>query len=138
MLEAGKPSWDLASVTGPNSGVLFANDLAYVPDQGEKIFKFSVRDVTLVFKLPAYLSSPAEVFRLDADGPHDVTFSVGEGRVTILDRVNVAGIYVVAPAGGLKQRMQARQAELLHFEQSFDFDPAGRDSDFEQLRQLLP
>jgi len=138
VLEAGQRSWDLASVTGPNGGLLFANALAYLPDEGEKVFKFSTRDATLIFKLPAYLSKPAEVFRLDADGPHDVKFSVGEGRVTIHDRVKVAGVYVVAPDEGLRQRMKARHAELLRFERGFDFDPATRDSDFEKLRQLLP
>ena len=137
-LQAGRPSWDLASVTGPIGALLFANDLTYVPDPGEKVFKFAPRDGAFVFKLPAYLSRPAEVFRLDADGPHDVKFSAGAGRVTIQDRVHVAGIYVVAPTEGLRQRMQARQAELLRFEQSFEFDPAARDSDFEKLRQLLP
>jgi hypothetical protein len=137
VLEAGKPSWDLASVTGPNGGLLFANDLAYLPDEREKVFKFSTREATLVFKLPAYLSRPAEVFRLDADGPHNVKFAAAEGRVTIQDRVNVAGIYVVAPTDGLRRRMQARHSELLRFEQSFEFDPAIRDPDFEKLRQLL-
>jgi hypothetical protein len=138
LLEAAQPSWDLASVTGPNGGLLFANDLAYVPDEGEKVFKFSTRDATLVFKLPAYLPRPAEVFRLDADGPHDVKFSSGEGRVTIQDRVNVAAVYVISPTEGLRQRMKARHTELLRFEQSLDFDPAARDPDFEKLRQLLP
>ena len=36
----GQPSWDLASVTGPNGALLFANDLAYVPDAQKKVFKF--------------------------------------------------------------------------------------------------
>jgi hypothetical protein len=138
VLEAGQPSWDLASVTGPNGGLLFANDLTYVPDEREKVFKFSTRDATLVFKLPAYLCTPADVFRLDADGPHDVTFSAGAGQITLKDRLNMVGIYVVAPVKGLRQRLKNRQAELLRFEQSFDFDPAGRDSDFETLRRLFP
>lgn len=138
VIEAGKLSWDLASVTGPNGGLFFANDLAYVPDEGEKVFQFSSRDATFAFRLPDYLSKPAEVFRLDADGPHDVKFSIGDRRISIQDRVKVAGIYVVASRGGLRQRMKARHSELLRFEQSFDFDPATRDPDFEKLRQLLP
>jgi hypothetical protein len=134
----GQPAWDLASVTGPNGALLFANDLDYVPDLQEKVFRFSPRNGVFAFKLPAYLSKPAEVFRLDADGPHDVDFSVSEGQITIRDRVNVAGIYVVTPSKGLRQRLQARHAELLHFESSFDFDPAGRETDLERLRELLP
>jgi hypothetical protein len=40
-LKAGQPSWDLASVAGPNGALLFALDLAYVPDAEEKVFKFT-------------------------------------------------------------------------------------------------
>lgn len=137
-LQGGKPAWDLASVTGPTGGLLFANDLAYAPNPQRKVFDFQSREGVFRFRLPSYLASPAEVFRLDADGPHDVKFSVNEGRVTIQDRVHVAGVYVVAPTEGLRRQMQARQAALLRFERSFEFDPANDDSDFGTLRQLLP
>ena len=137
-LQDGQPAWDLASVTGPNGALLFANDLGYQPDLQEKVFRFLPRDGVFAFKLPAYLPRPAEVFRLDADGPHDVNFAVSEGQITIRDRVNVAGIYVVAPTQGLGQRLQARHTELLRVERSFDFDPAGQEPDFEILSRLLP
>ena len=137
-LQDGQPSWDLASVTGPNGTLLFANDLAYGPDIQEKIFRFQPRNGVFAFRLPAYLPVPAEVFRLDADGPHDVDFTIGEGQITIRDRVNVVGIYVVTPTKGLRQRLQTRHAELLQIERSFDFDPAGRETDFKRLRKLLP
>ncbi len=137
-LQDGQPSWDLASVTGPNGALFFANDLAYRPDVQEKVFQFTPREGVFTFRLPAYLPNPAEVFRLDADGPQDVTFSPSGGQITIQDRVSVAGIYVAAPAVGLRQRVQARHAELLQFEHGFDFNPAAVDSDFNTLRQLLP
>jgi hypothetical protein len=54
------------------------------------------------------------------------------------DRISVVGVYVLAPAKELRQRLQTRHAELLRFEQSVHFDPATKDSDFEALRQLLP
>lgn len=137
-LKDGQPLWDLASVAGPNGALLFANDLAYVPAPQEKVFKFTPRDGVFTFKLPAYLPKPAEVFRLDADGPHDVKFSASGGQITIQDRVNVAGIYVAAPMPGLRTRLQARHAELLQFERGLAFNPAAVDADFATLRQLLP
>lgn len=137
-LQGGQPSWDLASVTGPNGALLFANDLAYEPDVQEKTFQFMPREGLFAFKLPAYLSRPADVFRLDADGPHGVKFSVRERQVIIQDQVTVAGIYVVPSAPGLRRRLQARYAELLQLERGFDFNPAVVDTDFAALRQLLP
>ena len=137
-LQDGRPSWDLASVTGPNGILLFANDLAYAPDTQQKVFRFSPRNGVFAFQLPAYLPVPAEVFRLDADGTRDVDFAASEGQITIRDRVNVVGIYVVAPTKGLRQRLQTRHAELLRIERSFDFDPAEQETDLKRLRKLLP
>jgi hypothetical protein len=45
----------------------------------EKVFKFTPRNGAFAFKLPTYLTKPAEVFRLDADGLHGVESSVAEG-----------------------------------------------------------
>ena len=90
------------------------------------------------FQLPAYLPVPAEVLRLDAEGTRDVDFAASEGQITIRDRVNVVGIYVVTPTKGLRQRLQKRHAELLRIERSFDFDPAEQETDLKRLRKLLP
>jgi len=136
-LHDGQLSWDMASVTGPGGALLFALDLAYTPDKVEKVFKFTPRSATFHFRLPTYLASPVEVFRLDADGVHDVEFSLENGGIQVKDRVTVAGIYVAAPKRGLREHLQTRHAELTQFERSFEFDPASRDSDFEMLRRLL-
>jgi hypothetical protein len=133
-----QPSWDLASVTGPNGALLFALDLDYQPDFKERVFRFAPRDGTFTFRLPAYLLKPAEVFRIDAEGTHPVRFVAKEGRLEIGDRVTVAGIYVVAPRAGLRERLLARQAELLRQEQEVGFDPASEDLDFATLRQFVP
>jgi hypothetical protein len=137
-LRDGRPAWDLASVTGPNGALLFANDLAYEPDLQERVFTFSPWDAEFAFRLPAYLPSPAEVFCLDANGPRDVPFTVNGRQITIRDRVTVAGIYVVAPEQGLRNRLAARHAGLLEFERGFNFDPASVDADFQTLQRLLP
>ena len=136
-LQNGQTSWDLASVAGPNGALLFANDLAYVPDLAEKVFKFTPREGEFTFQLPAYLPKPAEVFRLDADGTHDVKFSLAEGRIRLRDRVTVAGIYVVSARPGLRREMQVRHATLMAFEKSFGFDPGSNDTDFATLQRLL-
>jgi hypothetical protein len=135
--EAGRLSWDLASVTGPNGALLFALDLAYAPDLKEKVFKFVPRDGAWSFKLPDYLWKPAEVFRIDADGPRQVDFTLAPGRITIRDRVSVAGIYVLAPAPGMRERLQARHSDLCRFEWSSGFDPAHQAADLATLQRLL-
>jgi len=136
-LQNGQLSWDLASVAGPNGALLFANDLAYEPDLAEKVFKFTPRDGVFTFPLPAYLAKPAEVFRLDADGTYDVKFSLTDGRITLRDRVNVAGSYVVSARPGLRRELQTRHANLIAIESSFGFAPGSNDSDFAALQRLL-
>ncbi len=133
----GHPSWDLASVTGPNGALLFALDLEYTPEKEDKVFKFAPRNGTFNFRLPSYLRQPADVFRLDADGTHDVEFLFVDGRLQVNDRVTVAGIYVAAPGTGLREQLQQRHAELIRQEKSFGFDPATQDRDFQTLQQLL-
>jgi hypothetical protein len=137
-LRDGHPSWDLASVAGPNGAVFFALDLDYTPDPQKKMFLFRPRDGTFNFRLPSYLPKPPEVFRLDAEGVHDVECSLENGRLQIQDRVAVAGVYVAAPEPGLRKRLQSRHTELTRFERDFGFDPASREQDFQTLRQLLP
>lgn len=136
-VQAGAPAWDVASVAGPGGALLFAIDLAYVPDPQEKVFKFTPREGAWTFKLPAWLAKPAEIFRLDADGVHDAAFTLAPGAVTIRDRVSVAGIYVVAPTPGLRARLQERHAALCRFEESLGFDPARQRADLEALQRLL-
>jgi hypothetical protein len=136
-LAAGAPAWDVASVAAPDGALLFVLDLAYVPDAREKVFRFGPREGEWRFKLPAWLTRPAEVFRFDADGVHDVDCALEPGAVTIRDRVHVAGSYVVAGTPGLRARLQARHADLLRFEEGFGFAPARNRGDLETLQHLL-
>ena len=138
VMENGQPSWDLSSITGPNGALLFAHNLAYFPDLEQKVFKFEPRDGDFVFNLPTYLVKPAEVFKLNADGPSDVVFTVEGNQIKIQDRLSVTGLYVIAAQTGLRSEMQAHHSKLLEYEESFGFDPANNDSHFEMLRQLVP
>ncbi len=133
----GRPDWDLASVAGARGMLLFALDLDYTPDTNEKVFRFRTRETDVAFELPAWISSPAEVFRLDADGTHDVKHAVTAGSLKIQDPISVAGIYVAAADSGLRAQMERELAELLEIERRISFDPATNDTDFETLQALL-
>lgn len=133
-LRDGKLDWDLASIVAPQGALLFALDLNYVPDQQERVFRFGPpRAASFRFALPAWLSRPVEVFRVDGDGVNDVAHEMGDGGITITDTISKVGIYVAAARPGLREELAARRQELLAYEHSFEFDPAGNDDDFDVL-----
>jgi hypothetical protein len=135
----GQPDWDLASIAGPQGALLFALDLDYVPDQTEKVFRFGPpRPARFAFALPAYLRAPADVFRIDADGIHEVASQVTPQGIAITDRVHKVAIYVATPDRGLRDRLERKRQALLAIENAVDFDPARRDSDFMALKALMP
>ena len=69
----GSPDWDLASIAAPDAAVLFALDTAYAPDPQEHVFQFGEpREVSFSFDLPPWLRKPRDLFRVDADGLHEV------------------------------------------------------------------
>jgi len=137
VLKDGKLDWDLASIVAPRTALLFALDLAYEPDATEKVFRFGpARTSHFDFELPSYLREPQDVFRIDADGIQDVTYRSTSQGVVIDDRVSKVGIYVATRDPSLRERLETRRRELIRFEESFDFDPARSDADFEALRAL--
>jgi len=101
VLRDGKPDWDLDVVSGPRGALLFALDLAYTADRDERAFEFGPpRDATFHFRVPAYVSPVAEVFRVDADGLTQVDSKVDGGIVEIRDRVSRVAVYVATTAAG--------------------------------------
>jgi hypothetical protein len=134
----GSPDWDLATVAGPGGAMLFALDLDYTPDPGEKVFRFGEpRPVKFRFRLPAYLRQPKEVFRVDADGVHSIESVAVDDGVMVTDTVRGVAVYVAAPRAGLRAEIAARHEELLVYERSFGFDPAADQEDFAVLQALL-
>jgi hypothetical protein len=113
----GTPDWELASIASPTAALLFANDTAYVPDKNESVFKFGPpRPVEFSFRLPPWLRQPLELFRVDADGIHEVQWSVDGERVTILDHRSLDAVYVATidhsvRAGILLRRQKAVDRE---------------------------
>ena len=133
----GKPDWDLSSITGPEGGVLFAIDLDYEINDKKDQFEFKSRKGNFQFKLPTYLLSPVEVFSLKKDHLADVEYEVRSDQIIIKDEVHIAGIYLISPIKGLRQRINHRLIKLLNREQKLEFDPAVSDKDFQSLKNLL-
>jgi hypothetical protein len=132
----GQPAWDLNSIAAPDAALLFANDLTYQIDAERGVFVFPpAREAVLTFRLPAWLPTPAEIFRVDADGIQQPVCEVRDGNVTIHDRLEVAGIYIVARDEGLRERTRAKLAALVAAEQAIGFDPGGNTEDFRRLEE---
>jgi len=134
VLRNNRPDWDLASIVSPDATLLFALDLKYSPDPEQKVFRFGPpRQARLRFRLPPWLGAPADVFRIDADGAHDVTYSVRGLELEINDTLSKVGVYVVAPATAVRSQLETRRQELIAYEDSFGFDPAHNDADYATL-----
>ena len=112
----GTHDWDLASIVAPSAAVLFANDTAYVVDAKESLFKFGPpRAAEFSFKLPPWLRKPTDVFRVDADGAHEIQWSSTGEYVKIQDTRTLDAIYVVANDESIRTGiLQRRQAALDH------------------------
>ena len=129
---------NLASIVTSNSALLFALDLDYEADPTEKIFRFDPhRPARFEFALPPFLQKPKDIFRIDADGVYEVRYESIPHGVRIEDRTSKVAIYVAAKEPGLREQLASRRRELLQFEQSFQFDPANNDLDFEALKSFL-
>ena len=88
------------------------------------------------FKLPRWLSSPAAVFRIDADGFHKIAWEIHNGSLTIEDRVNVAGMYISAVDNDLQNDLAAEFDEIKEAEQGVGFDPGNKPDDLKTLKAI--
>ena len=77
------------------------------------------------------------MFRVDADGSHDVEYTVDAGTLVVRDKVSVAGIYIAACQQGSRARIDQRHAELLAVEQSVGLDPGNNPDDLAVLVELV-
>ena len=136
ILRDGKPDWNLDVIAGPRDAVLFALDLDYEPDGKERVFKFGApRESNFRFRIPVYLNSIDEVFRVDADGLRDVEATLNEGTITIRDQASRVAIYVASEKPTERARIEARRQALMTDENALDFDPAHQEADLQVLRQ---
>ena len=98
---------------------------AYTADPKENVFQFgSPRPATFAFALPAWLRSPKEVFRVDADGISDVKWSAtGEG-VVIEDTRSRDAIYVATSVPSVHAGIIGRRTAALAREAANPIDRA--------------
>ncbi len=136
--ENGTPSWDLASIVSPECAALFALDLRYAPDPNERVFVFGPpRPAAFAFELPSFLRRPVDVFRVDADGVHEVSFEVTRTGVTARDSANKVAVYIAAPNRDVREGILKRHRSLMAQERAIGFDPVGNPADMEALRRIL-
>jgi len=114
----GGPGWELSVVAAPAAAALFALDTAYGID-GERL-EFvppSPRAATFAFPLPRRLRAPADCFRIDADGVHDVAYRATDGGIEITDHAAGDRIYVVARDRAAREAVEERRQAALAVEQ---------------------
>lgn len=129
-----KPSLDLSAVITPEHAMLFAIDLEYKRNTKEKVFEYTaIRQVSVSFELPAYLRNPKYVFRVDADGVHDVKWKATSTGVTVDDNLNKVAVYLATSDEKCRENIIARHASLLKKEKEIGFDPGNNDNDFKKL-----
>ena len=122
-------------MVSPRAGLFFVNDLQYAPHPELREFRFeSDRLGRFTFKLPRWLSSPAAVFRIDADGFHKIAWEIHNGSLTIEDRVNVAGMYISAVDNDLQNDLAAEFDGIKEAEQGVGFDPGNKPDDLKTLK----
>ncbi len=129
-----RPELDLSSVVGLSTAALFALDLTYDPDKQSQEFRWrGPRKIDVAFELPDYLRGPSDLFRVDADGVHDVAWKASVDGVQLRDTLDRFAVYLVVKDGAVRQEIERRLAMLQAMETSVQFDPAGSDSDFQRL-----
>lgn len=121
----GGPGWELSVVAAPAAAALFALDTAYTIDPERREFVFGTpRPATFAFPLPRRLRAPADCFRIDADGVHDVAWRATDDGVAITDTASADRIYVVARDAAERRRVGDRLGAAAAAEQPGGAAPA--------------
>lgn len=119
----GVLDWDLATIAAPEAAVLFANDLAYAPDEKENVFKFkSPRLSQFEFRLPHWLRDPIDVFRVDADGIHKTKWQGTKTGVLIEDTRHCDGLYIATKTNRVRNDIERRRQAALARETANEVD----------------
>jgi hypothetical protein len=137
-VKEGRPDWDLSVVSSPQGAVLFALDLDYHPDPGEKVFRFKPpRDAAFAFPLPAYLRHPVHVLRVDADEIAPIPFEVTPQGIRIRGQFGDVNVFVATHQADAPKELEGRRQALMACENTLNFDPARNRDDLERLRAIL-
>jgi hypothetical protein len=127
----GKPDWELSTLAAPTAAVLFAIDTAYTADEQENVFQFGPpRPAQFSFKLPHWLLGPKDVFRVDAEGIHEIQWQPTPDGVRINDLQQLDAIYIATSHASLRDEIEQRRQTALAVE-------AANPIDHEALRSLM-
>jgi len=123
----GRLDWDCASIVCEDCALLFANDLDYFPDATDNTFHFKdPRSFDHLYRLPHWLRSPTDVFRVDADGIHGVQWAAEGNGVRIRQALSRDAIFIATQHPTLRATVEARrQAALLIEDQNSVEWPSG-------------
>lgn len=133
----GKPDWETNVIASPDAALLVVHDVAYRPDDAERVFRFEPRTGAWTFPLPPWIGDGVTLFAIDADGIRDVKHEVAGDRVGVEAEVGVVGIFCATTDPGMRDRLARRLTALLAKERDAGIDPAGSDADRAILRGLL-
>ncbi len=113
----GKLDWDCASIVSEECALLFALDLAYVPNAGDNTFQFGEpRAFAHRYDLPHWLRQPTDVFRVDADGLHEVQWSIDGAGVQIQHEFSRDAVFVATKSTNLRTTIEARRQAAMQVE----------------------
>lgn len=114
----GKLDWDCASIVSEECALLFALDLAYEPNAADNTFQFGEpRAFSHRYDLPHWLRQPTDVFRVDADGMHDVQWSVEGNGVQIQHQFSRDAVFVATKSASLRTTIAARRQAAIQIEE---------------------
>ncbi len=129
---------DVSSVVSDTTAALFAIDLSYQIDQEQRVFSFQEsKPIEVHFRLPSWLQEPVAIFRLDADGTHQVDYRHNHRKLVIRDRIHVAGIYLATIDSTLRDRLHDELTQLIAAENAVEFDPGKVETDLQTLKSYL-
>ena len=133
----GRPDFDLNSIVSSDAILMAAHDLRYRIDTKAREFRFDNREAELKFKVPRWLRGKMQVFRVDADGCHDVKHSFAEDAITIRDRIGVVGLYVATNNTKARHKLEAAGKRLRAVEEATGFNPGENEADLKRLQSKL-
>lgn len=114
----GNLAWDCASIVTEECALLFAIDLAYHPNADDNTFQFGEpRDFSYHYALPHWLQQPTDVFRVDADGLHEVKWLVEERGVRIQHSCSRDAVFVATKSANLRAAIEARRQAAMQIEE---------------------
>ena len=87
--------------------------------------------------MPAYLDAAKTLLRVDADAVTPMEHERKGQRLSLRTRGGAVNVFVLSSDRTIAEQLAPRRRDLVAFEESFHFDPAGRANDLEALRTIL-